>query len=493
MASAARTRFKGIRAVDRLVVHGEHLSFRELCAAAVPPTTRYLVLDLDRTLHLARNMGELLGWEIGALQTYGADHLERVESRRKPGRYFDPSRPLALSKYLLRGARCWAYPGLFYLLWGRIANSLEASRRLRYQRFGTDPYNTLQLIPQLALMHELAGMPLSQARAMAARILDRHADDEVIDRDDIAWLRQRCPGIQIILSSASPQPMVEAATQALELDACEYLEIEVHDGRMSSPFQLSRLFLHEKQPHRLCPPSRFRANGGRAKLDRLLERFPDMRDASVETVGITDTWHGDDHCWAGFFTRVIDINSKTPFPPLVAAESPLREIHSARVLTRREREARSNGEPSYLDPRRRRHFDRAVACELDRAEIDARLVDIAPTVKNLAAQRARLELAMAAELDALDSEAHESLARIEDVVAAYNAADRSGRGGALNALYELLRAHAGLARARARLQRPVSEIAFDLSQLLQRSRAVFDVPPTTPQLDAFPHRDLAQV
>ena len=45
-------------------------------------------------------------------------------------------------------------------------------------------------------------------------------------------------------------------------------------------------------------------------LSRLLvlrESYPEMRDASVETVGITDTWHGDDHCWADFFTRVVDI------------------------------------------------------------------------------------------------------------------------------------------------------------------------------------------
>ncbi len=460
------------------MIHGAHVSFRELCADAVPTTTRYLVLDLDRTLHLARNIGELLGWEIAAQKSYGADHLARIESQRKPGRYlFDPSRPLALSRYVLRSARCWAYPGLFYLLWGRMAGSFEPSRRLRFRRFGPDPYEVIQQIPALALLHELAGMPLAAARAMAARVFERHADDEVIGRDDIAWLRRRCPGIRIILSSASPQPVVEAAARGLEVDACVYLEIEVHDGRMSSPFQLSPLYLHAREPHRLCPPSLFRANSGRAKLDRLRQRYPEIRDPSVETVGVTDTWHGDDHSWADFFTRVVDINSKAPFPPLVAAESPVREIHSARVLTRRELKARSGGAVSYLDPRRLRHFGRTVPCEVGGAEIAARLHEIGPAVDALAARRSRLEQSLSTELEAVDREAADSLARIEEVVITYNAADPSARREALRELHELLRAHAGIARARLRLQRPLAAVAFEMSKLLDESRAVFDEPP----------------
>jgi hypothetical protein len=48
-----------IRAVEHLVLHREPISFRELCQRAVPEETRYLILDLDRTVHLGRNMGEL--------------------------------------------------------------------------------------------------------------------------------------------------------------------------------------------------------------------------------------------------------------------------------------------------------------------------------------------------------------------------------------------------------------------------------------------------
>ena len=37
------------RPVDRHVLHGQLLGFRELCEAAIPTTSRYIVFDLDRT------------------------------------------------------------------------------------------------------------------------------------------------------------------------------------------------------------------------------------------------------------------------------------------------------------------------------------------------------------------------------------------------------------------------------------------------------------
>ena len=61
LSTARRT-----RVAERLVIHGAPVDFRELCRRTVPANTRYLVLDLDRTLHLGRNMGELLGFEVAA-------------------------------------------------------------------------------------------------------------------------------------------------------------------------------------------------------------------------------------------------------------------------------------------------------------------------------------------------------------------------------------------------------------------------------------------
>ncbi len=84
------------RVVDKLTLHESPLSFRTLCEAAIPKDTKYIIFDLDKTTHLNRNLGELLGWELFALQAYGAKHLETKVGKRKPGRWFiDRSRPIA--------------------------------------------------------------------------------------------------------------------------------------------------------------------------------------------------------------------------------------------------------------------------------------------------------------------------------------------------------------------------------------------------------------
>ena len=52
-----------MRVVHRFVDHGAPLSFRELCARVLEEETDYLILDLDKTTHLGRNLGELLAWD----------------------------------------------------------------------------------------------------------------------------------------------------------------------------------------------------------------------------------------------------------------------------------------------------------------------------------------------------------------------------------------------------------------------------------------------
>ncbi len=54
------------RIVDLVWIARTPMLFRAVCERAIPPEARLVVLDLDRTLHLGRNMGELLGWEISA-------------------------------------------------------------------------------------------------------------------------------------------------------------------------------------------------------------------------------------------------------------------------------------------------------------------------------------------------------------------------------------------------------------------------------------------
>jgi hypothetical protein len=473
----AGDRDRYFRPVDRFVHHGPPLDFRDLCLAAVPPSTRYLVFDLDRTLHLARNMGELLGWETAAYHSYGAEFLAAVEENRGPGRFLlAPSRPLATSKYLYRGIRGWTYPGLFYLLWGRIAGATAATRRMRARLFGEDAYLYIQTLPSLALLHDLEDMDLGQAEELATRVFRRQADDQVIDRSDIEWLRARCPGIQIILSSASPRPAVDAAAREMGIEAVQYMENQVDGGRYSAPFHMSPVFLHRKKPRRISPPSAYRVNSGRVKVQRLIDAFPDILDS--ETVGITDTWHGDDNCWSEHFTRVVDVNSISPFPPLVAVDSPIREIHSAQILTRQERAQRAKGDTTYLSPtRKRKGLAMEAACDLDGPAIMQRVADFASRAETLARHQTRLRASIADGLDAIRAEARQTLDRIEEVVAAYNDADKAARPRWLRSLGKLVRKHYAVRRRRARLEQPLSQIALELSETLAQARARLTLTP----------------
>lgn len=463
------------RPVDRHVLHEPLLEFRELCAASVPTSARYIVFDLDRTLHMARNMGEFMGWELGALHSYGADHLDRVEESRSTSRFLVAgNQPIASSRYLLRGARAWAYPGLYYLLWGRMASRYQGSRQLRHRFFGAEPFTAIQAMPTLAFMHELSGVSVDMAATLAQRLLRRFSGDQVFDHEDIAWLRARCPNARIILSSASPRPTVEAAAHALGIDDWECAEIEIHDDHYSAPFQRSPLFLRDHEPSRITPPSRYRLNAGRAKIRRLLARFPEMADPNNEVVGITDTWNGEDHCWADHFTRVVDINSTSPFPPLVVATSPLKEIHSAQVLTRNERKRRADGEPNYVDALRTQRLTLPSGGEHGAFALAGKLADLADEVESLAARQSKLRATHEDLIVRHKQERQTALADIEHAVGVYNNAASSDRRRHLSDLDRLVRANDQLLRRYAHSQREISKVSLALSHQLSSARATLD-------------------
>jgi hypothetical protein len=433
------------------------------------------VFDLDRTLHMARNLGEHMGWELGAYHSYGPDYLDRVEEARDTSRFLvTRTKPIASSRYFLRGARAWAYPGLFYLLWGRMAGRFESSRQLRHRIFGSEPFTAIQAMPTLAFMHELAGVSVETAAGLATRLLRRFTADQVFDRDDIRWLRARCPNARIILSSASPRPTVEAAAHALGIDDWESAEIEIHEGRYSSPFQRSPLFLRDGEPRRITPPSRYRLNAGRAKIQRLLHRFPEMADTKNEVIGISDTWHGEDHCWADHFTRVIDVNSTSPFPPLVVADSPLQEIHSAQLLTRHEHERRADGDQNYQDPRRSDRLSPPSSGEHAASAIATTLAGIAAEVEVLARQQRKLVLAGAGAHSSQTSEIEVVLAEIEEAVDTYNEASPGVRRNHLAPIDRLVHSHKHLLRRRAHSQRSASKISLSFTHLLSAGRTVLD-------------------
>jgi hypothetical protein len=338
----------GTRVVDSIWIARAPVPFRALCERAVPPETRLLVLDLDRTLHLGRNMGELLGWEISAYRGYGSAYLEELEPRRPLGRmYIELRRPLLAIRYLWRAARVWGPPGLFYLLWCKIAARISLLRRRSYARFGPEPVHAVQRIPQDVLFDQMASLPAEIVRELAERVWARYARDQTVERGDLDWLRRRCPGVRIVLSSASPRDVAEIAGRELGFD----------DVIASSPGHI---------------------NGGRAKLAALCARYPALGAPGVVTVGISDTGYGEDHCWTEAFTHVVDVNSTSPFPPIVSASSPLRAIYSARILTRAEKEARQRGD-AWLDPRRGKATGETR--EFQREELEALLAPLRATIE----------------------------------------------------------------------------------------------------------------
>ncbi len=277
------------RVVDHVWISRHPVAFRELCERAIPPETRLVVLDLDRTLHLDRNMGELLGWEISAYRGYGPCYLTDIEPRRAAGRMaLSVRRPLATLRYLWRAGRVWAGPGLSYLLWGKIASRVPWLRRWAFARFGPEPVQAIQRQPQDVLFAQIASLPGEVVRELAARVWARHAPDQTVEREDLAWLRRRCRAARIVLSTASPREVAEVAARELGFD----------EAIASTPGRI---------------------NGGRAKLAELRARFPELGAPGEVTVGISDTGYGEDHCWSEAFTLLVDVNSRTPFPPIAPA------------------------------------------------------------------------------------------------------------------------------------------------------------------------------
>jgi hypothetical protein len=467
--------------VDHFVLHGEPVGFRALCEQVLTPRTRYLVLDLDRTVHLGRNIGELLGWELQAWAAYGESFLEGARSRRGPGRFvFDWSRPAAVARYLVGGARAWAYPGTLYLGAVKIGARVPLVRRWSYRRFGVDPVEAVQAIPRTALLHQLAHVPVETLRALVAEIWARCAGDQVISREDIAWLRERFPDMRVVISSASPQPVLEVAARELGVHEVLWWAIEEHDGYLSAPFVLHRLFLLPRAPRRIAPPSGTKPNAGPAKIQRLLERFPDFFDHGVETVGITDTSHGEDHSWAHYFTKVVDINSPAPFSPIVPAGSPVTEIHSAQVMTRSEAERRGRGDRTWLDPRRKgAHL--GTTRRLESVDLAAMLAGALEQAESLAKAYERETSALSEAARELETLGADVLAAIERSVLDYNRSTGTERRRALRRLRRQLRERASLQRRLARAQRPAAMVAHALATALGRARGMVAQAGSPPQ------------
>jgi hypothetical protein len=454
---SARGRYT--RLVDRFTVHREPLDFRALCARVLRRDTRYLLLDMDRTTHRGLNLGELLGWEIASYKYFGPELSALADAPRLRGRLIhDPARPHLLAGYMLDGARRWAFPGLSYLLWGKLAARSELLQRWSYRKFGSEPMRAVQRLPQTALLHAISSLPKSTLRTLSKQVWDLAAPLQVIERADLDWVRERCPNIRIILTSASPQPIVEYAGEQLGVDGCEFSVTRDLGDHYASPYWIDRRFALEKV-EQIASPSEVRINSGHAKISRLLQQYPDLLDEGVESVGVSDTGYGEDHAWGQYLSVVIDVNSTAPFPPLVAHDSPLREVHSAQLRTQAERQSAPSVPGDFIQLRAEQFAPRLASIH-ERLELAC-----------ADAERARAQLGPAAAQlrDTLEQER----AVIGDIVAGYNLA-QGKRPWLLSALRRQLRREAQVQSQIAALEQPLSLAFMTISNLLQDARHALD-------------------
>ncbi|MFQ5352585.1 MAG: hypothetical protein ACE5D3_05880, partial [Candidatus Binatia bacterium] len=97
------------RLIDRYVVHGGCEPLIGRIEEIIPREAEYVVLDLDRTVHVGVTIGERLGWEIvdGGRRgpSSGGDECASM---------FAAAHPWRSSRNIAVGLRQWGLPGLLY-------------------------------------------------------------------------------------------------------------------------------------------------------------------------------------------------------------------------------------------------------------------------------------------------------------------------------------------------------------------------------------------
>src|SRR6185503_1515716 len=104
------------RLVERYVVHDGCAPLAERVANVVPADAEYVVLDLDRTIHLAITIGERLGWEIIANPIAVAGETDELRP------IFSVRAPLSSLGSLMRATRYWGLAGLLYAMTVRLGD-----------------------------------------------------------------------------------------------------------------------------------------------------------------------------------------------------------------------------------------------------------------------------------------------------------------------------------------------------------------------------------
>lgn len=277
--SSRRPRY---RLVDRYLVHGGERPFAERIGEVLPPDVDYVVLDLDKTVHLGIAIGEQFGWEMIA-----ATDLDDAESAGDPPPIVAWTRPLASGACVLRGIRTWSVPGLVYAATVRLGDRWERWGEYLCVSLGPNYVERMQTFVRSILMSHLAGRTRSQLELYAERAWRRWQHRLVVDRAAIDEIRARCPRLKgILLSSASPTPTVEHAARTLGVDGyiASGLDLRQEDDAevYAAPVELAPWF-RGSRPKFYSRPGAVTHNAAENKVRFMRMQFPEVFDEGSVT------------------------------------------------------------------------------------------------------------------------------------------------------------------------------------------------------------------
>jgi hypothetical protein len=228
----------------------------------------------------------------------------------------------------------------------------------------------------------------------------------------------------------------------------------VYSAPVGVPMGLGR-----RRPRFFSRPGAVIHNSAANKVSFLRVHYPEVFAPGTVSVGVTDNNYGEDRTWPNFFTHVVALNSRHPFSPFVAADSPCSSIQMVDAVPAgaadlvRERKLRWHGKlrPGVYD--RSELAVRFGAAELGRIEV---------LVEQLRAARERTA-------QAVDASCRSSLAALgaalTDAVDRYNRASARQKAAIGRELARLSR-NARKLRARvARAGRDCARIEHDLERL----------------------------
>jgi len=314
------------RAVDSYVVHGGCAPLADRIAELVPEDAEYVILDLDRTVHLGVTLGEQLGWEALTAQTDLAD-----DAPLEP--FFTWRSPLRTARNLSLGLRRWGLAGAIYATTVKLGDRYEAWQRLLASRLGASYVDRVQTMLRHVLMANVAGLTREQVDRCVDRAWRRWQHRQVVTREAIEELRRRRRRLQaVVLSSASTVPTVAHAARQLGVDGYVASEVDLYPDESTEVYSAPAgvpVWFRRGRPKFFSRPGAVVHNAAGNKVSLLRERYPEIFSSSATAVGITDNNYGEDRTWSEHFTHVVALNSRHPFSPFVGGSSPCRTIQAA--------------------------------------------------------------------------------------------------------------------------------------------------------------------